>query len=301
MFTVGLGPIADAFFVASTMIIAIPTGIKIFNWIATMWGGAIRFTTSMLWAVGLLAVFTVGGLSGIMHASAPVDLQQHDTYFVVAHFHYVIVGGALFGLFSGLYYWFPKVTGRFLNERLGRWHFWVTMVGFNLTFFPMHFSGMYGMPRRTWIYTEDLGLEFWNQLSTVGAFIFGVGSLLLVWNLWKSTRSAEKAGHNPWDAPTLEWSIPSPPHHYNFPVLPEVRSREPLWHEDERRELESVMLQHADPEPEMPNPSFWPLVLAASITLTWGLVMTGIWWMPLIGVAAVFFSVYQWATEPPFG
>jgi cytochrome c oxidase subunit 1 len=301
MFTVGMGPIADAFFVASTMIIAIPTGIKIFNWIATMWGGSLRFTTPMLWAVGLVAVFTVGGLSGIMHASAPVDLQQHDTYFVVAHFHYVIVGGALFGLFSGLYYWFPKVTGRFMDEGLGKWHFWVTMVGFNLTFFPMHFSGLYGMPRRTWIYTGDLNLEFWNQLSTVGAFIFGAGSLILVWNLWKSARNGEPAGHNPWDAPTLEWSIPSPPHHYNFPALPEVRSREPLWHEDERKELEAVMLQHADPEPEMPNPSFWPIVLAGSITLTWGLIMTGVWWAPLVGLAAVFFSVYKWATEPAFG
>ena len=300
MFTVGMGPIADAFFVASTMIIAIPTGIKIFNWIATMWGGALRFTTPMLWAVGLVAVFTVGGLSGIMHASAPVDLQQHDTYFVVAHFHYVIVGGALFGLFSGLYYWFPKVTGRFMDEGLGKWHFWVTMVGFNLTFFPMHFSGLYGMPRRTWIYTGDLGLEFWNQLSTVGAFIFGAGSLILVWNLWKSTRNGEPAGHNPWDAPTLEWSIPSPPHHYNFPALPEVRSREPLWHEDERKELDAVMLGHADPEPTMPNPSFWPIVLAGAITLTWALVMTREWWAPLIGLALVFIAVYKWATEPAF-
>jgi heme/copper-type cytochrome/quinol oxidase subunit 1 len=283
------------------MTIAVPTGIKIFNWIATMWGGALKFTTSMLWAVGLVAVFTVGGLSGIMHASAPVDLQQHDTYFVVAHFHYVIVGGALFCLFSGLYYWFPKVTGRFLDEGLGKWHFWVTMIGFNLTFFTMHFSGLYGMPRRTWIYTEDVNLEFWNQLSTVGAFIFGVGSLILVWNLWKSARRGEVADHNPWGAPHLEWAIPSPPHHYNFPVLPEVRSREPLWHDDERRELEARLLVHADPEPEMPNPSFWPMLTAGGITLTWGLVMTGIWWAPLIGLVTTFVCIYKWATEPQFG
>ena len=164
MFTVGLGPIADSFFVASTMIIAIPTGIKIFNWLATMWGGALRFPTPMLFAVGVVAVFTVGGLSGIMHASAPIDLQQHDSYFVVAHFHYVLVGGALMGLFSGLYYWFPKVTGRLMSEPLGKWHFWTTMIGFNLTFFPMHFAGLFGMPRRTWTYQAELNLEIWNQV-----------------------------------------------------------------------------------------------------------------------------------------
>ncbi|MCJ7629093.1 MAG: cbb3-type cytochrome c oxidase subunit I, partial [Longimicrobiales bacterium] len=168
MFTVGLGPIADSFFVSSTMIIAIPTAIKIFNWLATMWGGALRFPTPMLFAVGVVAVFTVGGLGGIMHASAPVDLQQHDSYFVVAHFHYVLVGGALMGLFSGLYYWFPKVTGRLMSESLGKWHFWTTMIGFNLTFFPMHFAGLFGMPRRTWTYRAELNLEVWNQLSTVG-------------------------------------------------------------------------------------------------------------------------------------
>ena len=300
MFTVGLGPIADSFFVASTMIIAIPTGIKIFNWLATMWGGSLRFPTPMLFAVGVVAVFTLGGLSGIMHASAPVDLQQHDSYFVVAHFHYVLVGGALLGLFSGLYFWYPKVTGRLMSERIGKWHFWTTMIGFNLTFFPMHFSGLFGMPRRTWTYRAELNLETWNQLSTVGAFIFGISSLLLVWNVFRSLKKGEKAGANPWAAGTLEWSIPSPPHHYNFPKLPEVRSREPLWDEAERAEVEAVTLVEPEHEPEMPSPSFWPMVVAFGIALTWILIMTGIWWAPLAGLAVTAFGVFNWAFQPAF-
>jgi cytochrome c oxidase subunit 1 len=300
MFTVGLGPIADSFFVASTMIIAIPTGIKIFNWLATMWGGALRFPTPMLFAVGVVAIFTVGGLSGVMHASAPVDLQQHDSYFVVAHFHYVLVGGALMGLFSGLYYWFPKVTGRLMSESLGKWHFWTTMIGFNLTFFPMHFAGLFGMPRRTWTYRAELNLEVWNQLSTVGAFIFGISSLLLIWNLVRSLRKGEKVGANPWNAATLEWAIPSPPHHYNFPVLPEVRSREPLWDETERAEMEAVTLAEPEQEPEMPSSSFWPMVVGLGVASTWALVMTGIWWVPLVGLAFTAFGIFNWAFQPAF-
>ncbi|MDT8340788.1 MAG: cytochrome c oxidase subunit I [Longimicrobiales bacterium] len=300
MFTSGLGPIADSFFVASTMIIAIPTGVKIFNWMATMWGGNLRFTSAMLFAVGLVALFTVGGLSGIMHASAPVDLQQHDSYFVVAHFHYVIVGGILLGMFSGVYYWFPKVTGRFLDEGLGKVHFWATLIGFNLTFFPMHFSGMYGMPRRTWTYQEELNVALFNQLSTVGAFFLAASTLLLVWNIWKSLRSGERAGHNPWDAATLEWSIPSPPHHYNFPALPEVRSRDALWNPAERAAIEAVTLREPETEPEMPNPSFWPIVVALGTTATWALVMTGRWWAPLVGLAFTAVGVYGWAFENPF-
>ncbi len=188
-----------------------------------------------------------------------------------------------------------------MNPKLGYWHFWVTMIGFNLTFFPMHFSGLYGQPRRTWIYTADTNIEFFNQLSTVGAFIFGLGSLIVVYNIFWSRKNGEEAGHNPWDAPHLEWAIPSPPHHYNFPVLPEVRSREPLWHEDEKKELEAALLVHASPEPEMPNPSYWPLLTAAGISLTWCLVLTGIWWVPLIGLLSTFFCMYKWATEPQFG
>jgi cytochrome c oxidase subunit 1 len=300
MFTVGLGPIADSFFVASTMIIAIPTGIKIFNWLATMWGGALRFPTPMLFAVGVVAVFTIGGLSGVMHASAPIDLQQHDSYFVVAHFHYVLVGGAIMGLFSGLYFWFPKVTGRMMSEKIGKWHFWMTMVGFNLTFFPMHFSGLFGMPRRTWTYRAELNIEVFNQISTVGAFIFGFASLLLIWNVFRSVRKGEQALGNPWQAGTLEWSIPSPPHHYNFPELPEVRSREPLWDEMERKEVERATMKEPEEEPHMPSPSFWPILVALGIASTWALVMTGVWWMPLIGLAFAAFGIFSWAFQPAF-
>jgi cytochrome c oxidase subunit I len=300
MFTTGLGPIADSFFVASTMIIAIPTGVKIFNWLATMWGGSIRFTTAMLFAVGLIAVFTVGGLTGIMHASAPVDLQQHDTYFVVAHFHYVVVGGAMMGLLAGFYHWFPKVTGRMADERLGKLHFWLTMIGFNLVFFPMHMSGIFGMPRRTWTYSSELGVDFYNQLSTVGGFIFGLSAIVWVWNMVRSARHGEPAATNPWNAATLEWSLPSPPHHYNFPALPVVRTREPLWHDAEREEVEAVTLAEPLREPEMPGPSFWPIVVAAGTTLTWALVMTGTWWAPLIGLAFTAFGVIMWAFEDPF-
>ncbi|MEX1256464.1 MAG: cytochrome c oxidase subunit I [Gemmatimonadota bacterium] len=300
MFTVGLGPIADSFFVAATMIIAIPTGVKIFNWLGTMWGGSLRFTTAMLFSVGLVAVFTVGGLSGIMHASAPVDLQQHDSYFVVAHFHYVIVGGAMMGLWAGLYYWFPKATGRFLNETLGKWHFWTTMIGFNLTFFPMHFAGLFGLPRRVFTYPAELNVESFNLLSTVGAFIFGFSALIMMWNLLVSARKGERAGPNPWGAPHLEWSIPSPPHHYNFVGIPTVKSREPLWNEEERREIEAVTMKEGGPEPVMPSPSFWPLLLAAAVTLAWGLVMTGTWWIIVLGVLPVAFCLFMWAFEPAF-
>ena len=300
MFTVGLGPIADSFFVASTMIIAIPTGVKIFNWIATMWGGSIRFTTPMLYAIGVVAIFTVGGLSGVMHASAPIDLQQHDTYFVVAHFHYVLVGGALMGLFSGLYFWFPKVTGRMMSETLGKWHFWTTMIGFNLTFFPMHFAGLFGMPRRTFTYLEATNLETWNQLSTVGAYFMATSTLILVYNLFKSLRSGEEAGPNPWEAGTLEWAIPSPPRHYNFPELPQVRSREPLWNETERQEVEAKTMAEPAHEPHMPSPSFWPMLTAFGAAASWVLVITGIWWVPLLGLAFTAFCVFSWAFQPAF-
>ncbi|MBI4538618.1 MAG: cytochrome c oxidase subunit I [Gemmatimonadetes bacterium] len=306
MFTVGMGPIADSFFVASTMIIAIPTGVKIFNWLGTMWGGQIRFTTAMLFAIGLVVVFTIGGLSGIMHASAPIDLQQHDTYFVVAHFHYTIVGGAIMGLFAGLYYWYPKITGRLLDEGLGKWHFWLTMIGFNLTFFPMHFSGLYGMPRRIFTYPAELNVGTWNLMSTIGAFVMAVSTLVMFWNMIRSAGRGAPAGANPWGAPTLEWSIPSPPPYYNFGRVPEVHSREPLWeHGPQAAEEEAAARAErgvAAPgaEPVMPSPSYWPIFTAAAITLTVTLVFTETWWAPLIGLAVVAFSIFNWAFEPEF-
>ncbi len=295
MFTTGLGPVADSFFVASTMIIAVPTGVKIFNWLATMWGGSIRFTTAMLFAIGLVANFTIGGLSGIMHASAPVDLQQHDSYFVVAHFHYTIVGGAIIGLFAGFYYWFPKVTGRMMSETLGKWHFWTFMLGFTLTFFPMHFSGLYGMPRRVFTYPAELGVAGWNMASTVGAFIFAFSTLIFFWNVVRSARHGEPAPANPWNAPTLEWSTSSPPPHYNFAAIPHVHSREPLWTEGPPEPPPA-----GAPEPEMPSPSGWPVLTALGIAATWILLMTRIWWVPLIGLAFTAFCVFSWAFQPAF-
>ena len=229
MFSVGMGPIADTVFGLTTMLIAIPTGVKIFNWIATMHGGAIRFTTPMLFGIGLVGLFTIGGISGITHASPPANLQQTDTYYIVAHFHYVIFGGSILGIFAGIYHYFPKMYGRMMDERLGSWHFWMNFIAMNLTFFPMHFSGMLGMPRRIYTYDAGQGWELFNMMSSVGAFLLVPSTLLFIYNFFKSKKSGEVVGPNPWDAPTLEWSIPSPPPEYNFAKIPMVTSRYPLW------------------------------------------------------------------------
>ncbi len=229
MFAVGMGPIADSVFSITTMLIAIPTGVKIFNWIFTMWGGSIRFTTASMFAIGLVAMFTIGGISGIMHSSPPADLQQTDSYFVVAHFHYVLFGGSLMGLFAGTYYYFPKITGRLLNETLGKWHFWLNFIGSNLAFFPMHFSGLNGMPRRVYTYDAGQGWDTFNAMSTAGAIIVGIATLVFVYNIVVSRRRGAIAGNDPWGAPTLEWSIPSPPPVYNFAHIPRVTSRYPMW------------------------------------------------------------------------
>ena len=204
------------------MLIAIPTGVKILNWIGTLWGGAIRFTTPLLFAVGFIAMFIIGGLSGVMHASPPADLQQTDTYFIVAHFHYVLFGGSIFGLAAGFYYWFPKMTGRILDEGLGKLHFWLMMAGFNITFFPMHFAGMFGMPRRVYTYSSGYGFDAYNMVSTIGSFLIAVSMLVMIWNWIRTMRQGEVAGDDPWDAPTLEWSMPSPPPVYNFARIPVV-------------------------------------------------------------------------------
>jgi cytochrome c oxidase subunit 1 len=229
MFAVGMGAIADTLFAVTTMLIGIPTGVKIFNWIFTMWGGDIRFTVAMKFAIALVALFTIGGISGVMHASPPADLQQTDTYFIVAHFHYVLFGGSMMGLWAGIYYYFPKLTGRMLSEKLGNWHFWLLFIGMNLTFMPMHWSGLLGMPRRTWVYDAGQGLEIWNMMSTYGAYLQAIAVILGMWNLIKSYRGGQRAGADPWGGPTLEWSIPSPPPEYNFAVIPTVTSRYPLW------------------------------------------------------------------------
>jgi cytochrome c oxidase subunit I len=229
MFTVGMTPAGNTFFVLSTMAIAVPTGIKIFNWLATMWGGRIEFRTPMLFCVGFLFQFLLAGLTGVMLASAPFNWQLGGSYFVVAHFHYVIVGAILFCAFAAFYYWFPKVTGRMLSETLGKLHFWLFVLGFHLTFDTMHVPGLLGMPRRIYTYEAGRGWEGWNAVVTVGAVIQAVAIGIFVINLVRAAFNGPKAGNDPWDAWTLEWSTTSPPPEYNFATLPEVRSRRPLW------------------------------------------------------------------------
>lgn len=229
MFAVGLGPVFNAIFAATSMLIAIPTGVKIFNWIATMWGGAIRFKTPMLFATAFLILFTIGGLSGVAFAAVPVDWQMTDSYFVVAHFHYVLFGGTLFAIMAGVYYWFPKATGRMLSERLGKLHFWLMFIGFNVTFFVQHLLGLVGMPRRVYTYPDLPGWGSMNLISTVGAFILVLAFLIFFWNVIVSWRSGAEAGDNPWNAWTLEWATSSPPPVHNFDAVPPVRSRRPLW------------------------------------------------------------------------
>jgi cytochrome c oxidase subunit 1 len=294
MFAVGLGPLADSFFSITTMLIAIPTGVKIFNWLATIWGGKLRFTAAMHFALGFIALFTMGGLSGFMHASPPADLQQTDTYFVVAHIHYVLFGGAVMGIFAGLYFWFPKMTGRLLDERLGKIHFWTQTIGMNLTFFPMHFVGLLGMPRRVYTYAPHMGYDAMNFVSTVGAFGLAIGLLFFVWNWWATMRRAKTAPADPWGAASLEWAIPSPPPAYNFASIPVVKSRDPLWHA-EAREAALAANRFTGPV-HVPRGSYWPLVSAAGITLLLSGLVFG-WWAGIPGLVVTLTGLYAWAFE----
>ena len=237
MFTVGMSRTLDMWFAGASFLVAIPTGIKVFNWLATLYGGKLVLKSPMLFALGFLSMFVIGGLTGVMLATAAVDFQLHDTYFVVGHFHWVLIGGTLFGVFAGIHYWYPKVTGRMLSERLAKWQFWLLFIGFILTFAPMHVAGILGMPRRIYTYEPDRGWAIWNQLATLGAFIQAPSYLIfafnLVWSLWKG----KPAGDDPWDAWTLEWATTSPPPSYNFESIPVVHSRRPLWdlkHPDDR-------------------------------------------------------------------
>ncbi len=304
MFATGMGPFADTFFSLATMVIAIPTGVKIFNWIGTMWGGSLRYTSAMMFSIAMVALFIIGGLSGVMHSSPPADLQQTDTYFIVAHFHYVLFGGSIFGLTSGAYYWWPKMFGRLLDEGLGKVHFWLMFIGMNVTFFPMHFLGLNGMPRRVYTYPEGLNFEFWNQIETVGAFLIAAAFLVFIVNIIKTWMGPADAPADPWHGATLEWSIPSPPQEFNFPKLPVVGSSMPQW--DARRAAgghlpEPALVSGADIP--MPNPSYWPLITAIGVNLVLGsLLFVRLWphwWMATIASALVLFvGAFKWAFEP---
>jgi cytochrome c oxidase subunit I len=296
MFAAGMGPIADAFFTVATLIIAIPTGVKIFNWIATMWGGKIRLTVAMMYAIAMLLTFTIGGISGVMHATSPHNLQQTDTYFVVAHFHYVLIGGLIFAIFGSLYFWFPKITGRMMSERIGKWQFWIFMIGFNMTFMPQHWIGLLGMPRRIFTYYDELNLAALNLLSTAGALVQVVGVGLLAINVVYSLRRGAPAGRNPWGAATLEWATESPPLVHNFNTTPTVHSRDPLWVEAER--IEADTFGAMEPHMHMPPNSYWPIVTAFFVVLTFVLFLTNLWWPPLIGIVGTAIGAINWAYEP---
>ena len=315
MFTAGMGPVAEAGFGLATMLIAIPTGVKIFNWIGTMWGGKLTLNSPMLFSIGFIAMFIIGGLSGVTHAVIPADTQQHDSYYVVAHFHYVLFGGSVFGFMAGAYYWFPKWTGKILSETLGKWHFWLMFIGFNLTFGPMHILGLNGMPRRTYRYPEGLGWEFWNGMATIGAFTIAFSILLFIINIVKSTRGGERVGHDPWDGRTLEWMTASPPAIHNFDKVPIVRHLDEYWHRKYGVDEEG----RAVPLPEgyveepafvpqiggihMPSPSYYPIIAAAGlVTMGAGLVFwsSGVLGVGIlvVGVAIALWGIVGWAAEP---
>ncbi len=310
MFTAGLGPAANTAFTVTTMLIAIPTGVKIFNWISTLWGGSIKLNTSMLFAIGFIAMFTIGGLSGVTHAVSPSDAQQQDTYYIVAHFHYTLFGGSIFAIFSGLYYWWPKFTGWLLDEKLGKISFVLMFVGFNLQFGPMHWVGLNGMPRRIYTYAEDMGWESSNLAATIGGFIIALSVLVFFVNVILSKRNKQNAGGDPWDARTLEWSIASPPPHYNFVEIPKVNNIDDWWYKKypellegnnqnfKKQKIEVEDSSNVDESKiHLPDLSYYPLIIGVGLTIAaLGVMYT--YALVAIGLAMVFWGSIGWSTEP---
>jgi len=312
MFVSGLGPLSVAAFSVSTMFIAVPTGVKILNWMATMWGGRIRFTTPMLFAIGVVSMFTVGGLSGVTHSIAPSDTQQTDTYYIVAHFHYVIFGGALLGMIGGFYFWWPKVFGYKLSEKWGKLNFWTMLIGFNLTFGPMHVLGLQGMSRRIQSYSASSGFNFWNAVVSVGSFVVALGVFFLLVNIFVSARAFKKgkiaaSGPDPWDARSLEWSTASPTPVHNFDYDPVVTHQDDWWHRKWGTDMNGDIVRIAHPEDiaqdgsavgvHLPSPSYWPIILSFALPIVaYSLIFS--LWLLIFAVPVLIGAMYGWGLEP---
>ncbi|MEZ5382116.1 MAG: cytochrome c oxidase subunit I [Microthrixaceae bacterium] len=311
MFASGIGPMSVTAFSLATMFIAVPTGVKVLNWLATMWGGRIRLDLPMLYAIAFVAMFTIGGLSGVTHAFASADTQQTDTYYIVAHFHYVIFGGGVLGLLGGTYFWFPKIFGFKLSEGLGKAAFWVVLVGFNLTFGPMHVLGMEGMSRRIFTYSDYQGFNLWNLVATLGSYVLAVGVAMFLANVFLSYRSHKAnpvdVGPDPWDARTLEWTIQSPPPEYNFDPIPVVHEVDEAWHlkyghdEDGRAVRIAEMEDLAQPGDSvgvhLPSPSYMPILLASGLPfIGYGVIFN--LWFAVLGGLLVIAGFVGWSFEP---
>ncbi len=303
MFTTGLGPVVNTAFALTSMVIGIPTGVKVFNWLGTIWGGKVWLSTSMLYAIAFIVTFTLGGITGIMVAVPPFDAQAHDTYFVVAHFHFAMGGGALLAFLAGLYYWFPKITGKLMDERLGKLAFWLAVPGFWLIFFPQHMLGLLGMPRRTQTYAEGIGLEFWNLVSTAGAFVMGFGLIVLAINIVHGLWRGKPAGPDPWDARTLEWTTTSPPRYYNFDSQPVVNDRDALWVQKYPESVHGERVPESASEPfdrrgaHIPGQSWYPFIVAmALLPFSYGWLYDNMWVVGL-SVLVVVVGSYAWALE----